>query len=159
MVDNIAAGADVNQRIGRRIRIRRIGFQGTLLGGQTNSAADDAFNSFRVIVYVCTPGLTLSGLNPHQYLDPRYQSGLFQVLYDRTVVLRVNAKDSVGYIPAAKLWSFSLPVNIPVEYASTAVSAPVGRDIRMYAVSDSVAVVHPGFSAESTLLLEFDDDK
>lgn len=110
-------------------------------------------------MYVCTPGLTLSSLTPHQFLDPRYQSGLFQILYDRTVILRVAAKDSTGYIPAAKLISINLPVNIPVEFSSTAIGAPVGKDIRMLAISDSSAVVHPGFSTESTVLVEFNDDK
>lgn len=157
LTSNIAAGADVNNRIGRRIRIHRIGFQGTLIGGQTNSVADDPYNSFRIVIIVCTPGLASLGLSVNSFFDPRYQSGVFQVLYDKTVLLRASAKDSTGYIPAAKQVVFNLGTSLPLEYASSGSVAPVGRELRAYAVSDSTAVNHPGFSTDSTFVIEFSD--
>lgn len=158
LVSNIAAGVDSNARIGRRIRVFRVGFQGTALGGQTNSVADDPYNAMRIVIITCVPGFTWAGgLNVNQFIDPRYHAGLFDVLHDQTFTLRTNAKDSTGYIPAAKTVRINISCNTCLEYNSTSAAAPVGREIRAYCVSDSSAVSHPGFSTDSSFVLEFLD--
>lgn len=161
LLDTIPVGADhFSQRVGRKIRVKRIVFRGLMLGGQTNSVADDPFDTMRVVVVRCLPSTTSLSLSTHNMLDPRFSTnaGLLDVLYDRTVVIRVNAKDSTGYIPSAKYWQFSLDCDIPVCYGGTAAAAPVDQTIALFAVSDSAAVVNPGFSTDSVYCVEYTDD-
>lgn len=158
LVSNIAAGVDSNARIGRRIRVFRVAFQGTALGGQTNSVADDPYNVMRIVIISCVPGFTWSsGITVNSWLDPRYHAGLFEVLHDQNILLRTSAKDSTGYIPAAKIVQINISCNTTLEYNSTSAAAPVGRELRAYCVSDSMAIAHPGFSADSSFVLEFFD--
>jgi hypothetical protein len=155
---NIAAGADTHSRLGRRIRVKRIAFLGIFEGAQTNSVADDPNSTMRMIVvnslssftFTTTPSITT-------FIDPRYQPGLKRVLYDQTRTLNVYGKDSVGYISVAEPWGFSIDVDIPIEYASAAASAPTTSDIKICVVSDSAAIVNPGFR-EPFILVEFVDD-
>lgn len=158
LVSNIAAGVDCNARIGRRIRVTRIGFQGTLIGGQTNSLADDPYNTVRLVIVKAVPGFTWNGgLSVNGFIDPRYHAGLFEVLYDKAMVLRATAKDSTGYVAAAKVVRFNIPMSAVFEYNGTGAAAPVGKEMRAYCVSDSSAVAHPGFATDSSFVIEFFD--
>lgn len=160
MTSNIACGTDMyQQRIGRKIRIKRIFFRGQFLGAQTNSVADDPYNTMRVVLFRGLPATTLTGsLTVNNAIDRRFFPGLLEVLYDRTVTLNVHAKDSTGYIAVAKDWEFALDCDIPIEYGSAAAAAPVNQEIVLQMVSDSAAVVNPGFSASSTYGLIYIDD-
>lgn len=157
----IASGSDiVNQRVGRSIRVKRLCFRGQLLGGQTNSAADDPYNTVRLVVCRGTPGFSISALTVSAAIDSRVapNAGLLEVLYDKTVVLNVNAKDSTGYIAVAKEWEFVVRCNILIEYGATAAGVPLNNELVIFAASDSVAVVNPGFSSSSTVLVEYVDE-
>jgi hypothetical protein len=157
-MSNVAAGADAHLRLGRRVRVKRIAFLGVFLGAQTNSVADDPYNTMRLMVMTSIPGWTFT-TSPGQttFLDARYQPGLKQILYDQTRVLNVNAKDSTGYIAVGEPWGLSIKCDIPIEYASAAASSPTDQEIVVCVISDSSAVVNPGF-AEPLVLVEFIDD-
>ncbi len=155
----IGSGVDYNARIGRRIRVKRIAFMGVLLGGQTNSVADDPYNVMRVIVWTARPDYAPT-LAVNAVLDPRFPTnlGLYRVLYDKQRVIGTQAKDSTGYIPAAEEWEFSIDCDIPLEYTVSTAASPTNQNIFVSVVSDSAAVVNPGFAANSALLLEYIDD-
>jgi len=104
----IAAGTDMTQRIGRRIRVHRILFSGVLVGAQNNSAADDPWDAVRLTIAKVRPGFTPgAGWTCHFPLDPRINSGLLEVLSDQVVVVSTNGHDSVGYIQGARPLGFS----------------------------------------------------
>lgn len=161
LTSGIAAGADMfGNRIGRRIRVKRVAFRSQLLGAQTNSVADDPYNTVRLTVVRCLPGTTFTSYTVNNALDLRFSTsaGLLEVLYDRTVVINTRAKDSTGYVACAKEWEVNIPCDITVEYGGTAAGAPINQEIIMYMVSDSGAIVNPGFSSTSTFLVEYVDD-
>lgn len=157
----IAQGSDIfRQRLGRSLRVKRIMWRSQLLGGQTNSVADDAYNTVRLTVVRCLPGATMTSYTVCNVLDTRLSTsaGLLEVLYDRTRVIRATAKDSTGYIAAAEEWEFDIKCDIQLDYGSTAAAAPINQEIVMFAISDSVAVVNPGFANVSTYAIEYVDD-
>jgi hypothetical protein len=155
----IAAGTDYSNRVGRRIRVFRAFFKGQLAGGQNNSVADDPYDTVRITLVVAKPGFTPTwGVNAP--IDPRYNpaSGLIRVLRDETRVINALGKDSVGYVPGATCFEFDVGVNLPIEYSASAASTPSNRCIYLVAVSDSVAVTHPGFTSTSSFGVQFIDD-
>jgi len=123
---SIGQGTDYTQRIGRRIRVKRIFFHGQVLGGQANSVADDPYNVFRISVVMAKPAFNTATWGVNTPIDPRYGpcDGLIRVLHDSTHVMQAPAKDSTGYIASAKEFEFDLPVEIPVEYATSSTAAP-----------------------------------
>jgi len=161
LLSAIAGGSDCfSQRIGRRIRVTKVRFRGQLLGAQTNSIADDPYNTVRVTLIRCVPGTVFTSYTVSNAIDLRFSTsaGLLEVLYDRTVVLNVNAKDSTGYVAAAKEWEFIVDCNIVIDYGSAAAAAPINQELVLYAVSDSGAIANPGFSSASTYAVEYVDD-
>jgi len=145
-------------RLGRRIMVRRIFWHGQLLGAQTNSVADDPYNTVRLMLVRVAPGTTAPAMTVNNSLDPRVTaSGLLEVLYDHTRVISVNAKDSTGYIANAQEWEFEVSCNILLEYSAAGAVAPFNQDLRLWAVSDSSAVVNPGFSSTSQFTIEYLD--
>ncbi len=161
LLSGISSGSDMfSQRVGRRIRVTKVRFRGQFLGAQTNSVADDPYNTMRVTLIRCLPGTTFSSYTVDNALDLRFSTsaGLLEVLYDRTVVLNVNAKDSTGYVAAAKEWEFCVDCNVIVDYGGTGAAAPINQELVLYAVSDSGAIANPGFSSASTYAVEYVDD-
>lgn len=160
LTSSVACGTDMYQsRIGRKIRVKRIFFRGIFLGAQTNSVADDPYNTMRVVVMRCLPATTLSGsLTTTNALDRRFNAGLLDVMYDRVRTLCVNAKDSTGYVAVAADWEFSISCDVLIEYGSAAASTPINQELVLQIVSDSSAVVNPGFSTNSTYGIEYVDD-
>ncbi len=157
----IAAGTDFASRIGRLMKVNRVAMSGTLLGAQTNSVADDAYNVIRVSVVSGEPALATASPNHpglHGPWDPRVQVGLMKVLFDRIFVLQTPAKDSTGYIATAAPCQFDLKLNQLLEYTGTSAASPRGTTLFLTVVSDSVAVVNPGFSADSILTFQWLDD-
>lgn len=154
----IASGTDTNTRLGRRIVVKRLGFAGQLLGAQTNSVADDPYNSVRLIIWRALPNFTPTSVSVNSFLDLRYQPGALEILYDKTFVLNVNAKDSVGYVACAKQVYINLALDVPLEFTGSGSSNPQNQMLFATAVSDSAAVVNPGFVTGSSFLLEFVDD-
>lgn len=160
LTSSIAGGADISQRVGRRIRVKRVAWRGQLLGGQTNSVADDPYNAVRMTLVRCLPGATFTSYTVSNAIDPRFSisAGLLEVLYDRTVVISTPAKDSTGYIPAALEWEFSVACDVTIEYGSAAAAAPINQELVIHMTSDSSAVVNPGFANTGTILVEYLDE-
>lgn len=161
LVSAIAQGADIYaQRLGRRIRVKRIMWRGQLLGAQTNSVADDPYNTVRVTVCRGTPGMTFTSFTVNNAIDPRFSTsaGLLEVLYDNAKVVSSLGKDSTGYVAAAREWEFDIHCDVLLEYGGTAAAVPQNQELVMFMISDSAAVVNPGFSATSTVALEYIDD-
>ncbi len=156
----IATGTDMASRIGRLMQVTRVALDGVLLGGQTNSVADDAYNVVRVSVVEGEPALSVASPNHPGLLgpwDPRVQVGLMDVLFDRTYVLQAPAKDSTGYIAAACPCQFDLRMSKVLEYTGSSAASPRNRTLYLVIISDSVAVVNPGLSASSTLTFQWLD--
>jgi hypothetical protein len=161
LLSTIAQGSDIySQRLGRAIRVKRIMFRGQLLGAQTNSVADDPYNVVRVSVARVVPSSTFTSYTVNNALDRRFSTsaGLLEVLYDKSTVVAVNAKDSTGYVAIAKQFEFDIHCDILVEYGATAASVPINQEIVLFMCSDSSAVVNPGFSAATTWVVEYIDD-
>ncbi len=157
----IAAGTDFASRIGRLITVTRVFMHGTLLGAQTNSVADDAYNVVRISVVSGEPALATASPNHpglHGPWDPRVQVGLRTVLYDRQYVISTPAKDSTGYIAAARPLEFDLRMSKVLEYIGSSAASPRNETLFLTVISDSVAVVNPGISSDSTLTFQWLDD-
>lgn len=161
LLSTLAQGTDIfAQRLGRRIVVKRVVFRGELLGAQTNSVADDPYNTVRVTVVRCVPSTAFTSYNVNNALDLRWSTsaGLLEVLYDRTVVINTYGKDSTGYVARAKLWEFDLrDLNISVEYGTTAAAVPINQEVVIFMTSDSAAVVNPGFASSSNFAIEYID--
>lgn len=161
LTSTIAQGSDIfSQRLGRRIIVKRVTFRGQLLGAQTNSVADDPYNSVRVTLVRCVPAATFSSYTINNAIDRRFSSsaGLLEVLYDRTVVVDVYGKDSTGYIAKAMEYEFDVHCHVPIEYGATAAGTPIDQELVVYMTSDSAAVVNPGFASTSTMVVEYVDE-
>jgi len=154
----VAAGTDYTQRVGRRIRVRHVVFKGQVEGGQGNTAADDPYNTVRVLVIRGRSTFTASGLTINSIIDPRTMPGLVEVLYDDTVLLTTTGKNSTGFVTCACEYELGLKNNIALEYTGTTASAPGNESIFFVTVSDSNVVANPGFSASSFIRMEFLDD-
>lgn len=161
LTSSIAQGADIfRQRLGRRLRVKRVMWRSQLLGGQVNGVADDPYNTVRLTLVRCLPGTGMTSYTVNNALDLRLatSAGLLEVMYDRTVVIRATAKDSTGYIAAAEEWEFSVKCDVAIDYGSTAGTTPINQELVLFATSDSSAVVNPGFAATSVLAIEYVDD-
>ncbi len=119
--------------------------------------ADDPYNAVRFTLVVARVGFSGTGFTVNYPLDNRVNTGLIKVLYDKTCVIRPYAKDATGYIPSAEEFEMDISCSVPIEYSSAAASTPVTQSIFLVVVSDSVAVVNPGFASASTLSMEFSD--
>lgn len=160
LLSTIAQGSDIVNRIGRRIRVKCIRWRGTLLGAQTNSVADDPYNAMRVTLIRCLPGTTFTSYTVNNAIDPRFNTsaGLLETMYDKTAVVSVFGKDSTGYVAVAQQWEFVVHCDVMIEYGATGASTPINQELVLYMVSDSGAVVNPGFASSSTIAVEFVDD-
>jgi len=148
-------GTDYTQRIGRSIQLDSIRLSGMLSGGQVNSVADDSFNTFRITIVTAITGST-TGYTVSSVLDERTVGGLQEILYDKTFSLMVPGRDSVGYLPALKMWNLVLPLHgMKIEY-SNAMSNVQTNDVFIWMVSDSSGVPNPGFVNGSAVLV-FED--
>lgn len=156
----IATGTDFASRIGRLITVKRVFMSGLILGAQTNSVSDDAYNAVRISIVSGEPALaTASPAHPglHGPWDPRVQVGLKRVIFDQLFVVTTPAKDSTGYIAAAAPFQIDLRHPITLEYIGSSAASPRNETLYLVVVSDSVAVVNPGFSSDSTLTFQWLD--
>lgn len=133
--------------------------RGLWLGGQSNSVTDDAYNQTRTTICVGATGFTSTSHGVYELMDTRvatYQ-GLIKVIFDRSCLLRVSAKDSTGYIPAAEVFEHVIPVNEVFEFGGSGSAAPYKQSLFLLLVSDSVGVSHPGFEDASRFVVEYVD--
>jgi hypothetical protein len=141
----VGAGAEVTQRIGRTVVYKRLHLCAQLTGGQTNVVADDARNSFRIVIADADIGVTPT-FTLNDILDPRFIAGLQKVYYDKTFSLATPGRDSTGYLPASREIFIDVPVDKIQTYFGSATNAQSRSSLCMFCVSDSVAVPSPGFT-------------
>jgi len=155
----ISQGTGVSQRIANSIRLLSMGWEGQLVGGQSNISTDDQRNCFRITVARLNKGATatfLASYTVNQVLDSRYIAGLRHVLYDKVISMASPGKDSTGYMPACVVSRGALRFNEIVNYTGTGTDAESTDIIVLAMVSDSNVVPNPGFTSGS-LVLRFAD--
>ncbi len=143
----LGQGTEYYQRVGRRVVITHVDICGTLVGGQQNSIADDAYNTVCLALVINAPGSAPTGWTLPTPIGPQLTAGVKKVLWTKRFVLNTNAKDSTGYIAKAALVSERIPVNEPFEYVSSADTAATNQSLYLVGMSDSVAVANPGFTS------------
>lgn len=142
----LAQGTEYFQRFGRRVIIDHVDIMGTLVGGQTNSVADDAYNTVCMALVTAAPGTAPSGWSAGLPIGPQITTGVKKVLWAKRFVINTNAKDSTGYIPNAMIVKERIPVHEPFEYVASGDVVATNQSLYLIAISDSVAVVNPGFN-------------
>lgn len=147
----IPQGTDLNQRIGRSIKSINYSLYGTLVGGQTNTVADDRINTIRIVFLEANVGTTVTAVNTSWGLtfpaDPRYAPGVTRVLRDELFTLTSLGRDSVGYMPASTTISMNGSYSKRLTYTSTASNSISGTCLFLFMITDSVAVPSPGFTS------------
>lgn len=154
LCDNIATGVDIGQRIGRKIAINSFYLDGVLQGGQSNLAADDAFNTVRFVLglWRSQAPCALSGLDIGSMINKSGYSAtggvsLIRKYRDFKVILASPGADSTGYLPAVRkvriYVKFRRPITI--SFPATAATTTQSMFLILSVISDSVAIPNPGF--------------
>jgi hypothetical protein len=153
MTSNIAIGAQFyNNRIGNAISPKFLTVNGNLVGGQVDGIADDTRNTFRMVVALGTPGLAFAGLAPGSLLITRIMSGLKKVLYDKEYSLESPGRDTVGYMPAQRSITFTVPLQQVLSFTGNAAGTVSCLTYYLVMVSDSGTVPNPGFTNGSATM-------
>lgn len=154
LCDNIATGADVGQRLGRRIAINSFYLDGVLSGGQVNSNLDDAFNTVRFVLGLwrsqgpcAANSLDIGSMINKSGYSATGGVALIRKYRDFKVILASPGADSSGYLPAVRkvriYVKFRRPINIT--FPATAATTTQSVFLILSVISDSVAVPNPGF--------------
>lgn len=152
----ITEGDDVTNRTGREIKIGSILVEGTYTAGAQMNVADDAFNTMR---FVCalwkgatgsTP-LQSGGVSINTAILKKSVSGniLEKVIRDEYLACNTTGQGrSNGYVPQVHKFKFYKRFKNPIKvcYSSSAGTYP-DRKLMIACISDSTAVVNPGFVA------------
>jgi hypothetical protein len=154
----IAAGDGVNNRTGQAIRCLSLRVSATLVGGQSNVVTDDNRNTFRFLVLQGSAGTNPAGITVNSIIDPRFTTGVESVLFDKQWTLCSPGPDSTGYMPAAVGFRRNISLRGQVlKFSNVGAGTQKGENLWILCVSDSAAVTNPGFTADSTFALEFED--
>lgn len=153
----IAEGVTLGDRVGRSIRIKSIRIRGVLANGSTGTLTDDPYNVMRVILgrfqtTVATPLATASAtINSVLRRTDNTRNYLRQLYMDKYIPLEVTSTEKGsgdGYTPQLKLFNYykSFKPALKIEWGDDSVTYPNSR-LMFSAISDSTAVVNPGFIA------------
>lgn len=144
-------GSGLNNRKGSTIMVRSIEINGVLVGGQSDTVADDDYNVVRAVIaaYVGDDDTPLAGagLPMTSPLNREIYSGgrLKYKLMDKFVPLPVSTIGiSAGYASKPRVFSFRQAINQKITYGTSGIGAPNQRLI-LSMISDSSAVPNPGF--------------
>lgn len=158
-VTAITQGSSIQGQIGREIKARGLQINGIIQGGQTNTAADDKINTFRIVVGLydstgATP-LQTASMTLGSYISPRTTRGMIRKYMDKVISLPTPGRDSTGYLPstrAVKLW-----VKLS-EMIKKYADGPNSQNKRIVVsmLSDSSLVPNPGFTS-GRLVLFYED--
>lgn len=145
---DIATGDDVSARTGREIKISAVNIDGVMVGGQSNSVADDNINAVRVVLglwEISTPLTTNNaGLSSVIWPKSSYGANLVKKYMDKTIILRSSGVDSTGYMPAVMRLKKFIKMRRPITYNNTT-STSSNQFLMLSMKSDSSAVPNPGF--------------
>jgi len=155
-VVEIGGGTAYNERVGRNVTLHDLRLTLTLLGGQSNLATDDGYNTFRVVVFQAETGFSTNFALATQF-TPAILNGLIRVFFDKTYVLQPPGLDTVGYMPASKMLTAVIPLGIKHTYVSANSNGSAPYRIFLGMVSDSVAVSNPGIQSTSSIVTTYTD--
>jgi len=157
------------QRGGREIRVKKVRFNGNLVGGASENLLDDPYNVVRIIVGVyndtAIAPMTSAGatINTDVFKGcyGNLDSYLVKKLYDKYIPLQVTGNEKGGgdgYTPSVKNIRFTkvFKKGLLVKYPNDANQANPSRRLIVSMISDSGAVSNPGF-ATGYLTMEFED--
>jgi len=147
MVSNISIGTGITNRIGQKIRLTGLAWKGLIVGGQSNSVADESYNQFRVALMRTENTFSASSLSAVTLLMPITKvntTDLRSVMLDKIYLLQSPAKNSTGFMPATKQVSGYKKLNIPVTFKSGSVLAD--SELNFGFISDSSGIPNPGIS-------------
>ena len=146
----LATGGAGNQRVGDEVMINNVGFEGVIVGGQSNNSLDDSRNIVRIVVAewdgrVSTPLATNAAtISDILRKDEIVGKGLIRVLYDKVHLFTSFGRDSTGYMPTQKHIKFNKKLLRKIKYASSTASEAQTRII-LSMISDSSLAPGPGF--------------
>jgi hypothetical protein len=155
MTGPLSAGTDNVHRIGNVIRTTEIGFNGTLVGGQSNVIADDPYNSVRVLVLEGNTALLTTNValfTMSAVISPATIPGLRQIHYDKICDLVPPGRDSTGYMPAVRVFNWSKKISRQIAYTGAAANTDYLNSFCIVMVTDSAIVPHPGFENGSAFV-------
>lgn len=148
----IAAGDDAQNRHGRQIYVDRLEIRGTLVGAQSNSIGDDAYNTVRIVV-ATYKGATAGAITPLATASYALQVPLLQgvvpvdkVYTDKTFVMNTNGLNSTGYVPVAKYIRLSIPIRRVFDFLNAFSNSCIDHLV-ISMISDSTAIPHVGFNS------------
>lgn len=154
----IGQGDDMNNRTGRRIMVKGVAIKGTLVGGQSNTIADDQYDFIRIVISrakgatgALPPFTTYPGVGISTQIVPGLPAAIQTIYMDRTYSLSSPGRDSVGYMPATRTVSFSKALNWPCTFTGTGANSNQ-EHLCLSMISDSAAVPSPGFTSLSMTL-------
>jgi len=148
---NPAQGTTGLTRVGRKLRITKIRFSNCVLaGGQSNIVADDKYNLFRICIATWYKGatstpFTVQAIGLSSTMDRENTPYLGKIYYDKLIALKSDGRDSTGYMPALRRWTFTKRFkNLTITYSDDTVNT-WDKQLIMSCVSDSTASPNPGF--------------
>lgn len=153
----VTASAAVNGRIGRTIQVHSYRLRGVLAGGAIGTlAADDYFDTIRLMIYVLEQvktGAALTPANTAGYslstpLNTVYMPQLKKVLYDKIIGM-TNIPYGANLCSAAtREIDYYHMFKKPLVVKYTGDTANYNQtQLQVSMVSDSTAVPHPGFTS------------
>ena len=153
-----------SQIVGRRYEITGFSLFGSVMGGQSNTVADDKYNSLRIVAAVFDgdaaglatgakwPTMLQGTATPIRVRNPTWPAdGSTQMirrkLKDKYITLTSVGRDSTGYMPAIRPVSFRFRFKKPliVNYTNESGTLKPDKYLGIGMISDSVAVPAPGF--------------
>lgn len=146
----LTQGTAANHRIGDEVMVNNVGFEGVMVGGQSNNSLDDSRNIVRIVIAewdgrVATPLATNSAtISDIIRKDEIVGKGLIRVLYDKVHLFTSYGRDSTGYMPTQKHIKFNKKLLKKIKYANAS-STEAQTRIIMSVISDSSLAPSPGF--------------
>lgn len=160
---DIDEGDDLNARTGRMIQLSSFTLRGSFVGAQNGGVTDDAYNTVRIVLALWdsttnTPLATNGAIIDTIIQKERaFGKGLVKVYYDKTFMLNTPGVDGDGYLPAVKQISiFKKLGDKKIKYCS-ADGATAEQKLILSIISDSSAIVNPGF-VHGRMNLRYEDN-
>jgi hypothetical protein len=145
----VTPGTGADNRIGNAIWVKGVTIKGVLVGGQTGTALDDEYNSFRIAVLI-TQGAGAPYLTPPNNYVSEETAGCEIIAVKDFLLTSPNAL-TTGYQAATKVIDMFVPLNILVAYGST-----TSKGVNVAMISDSSTSPSPGFANGQCILTYID---
>jgi len=157
-VVQVAAGTGEQDRNRSAIKVGNVHIDGTLVGGQTNSIADDPYNTVRIMVVRGAESLVSADWNAVSMNDPPLRivfPKVREILLDKRFVISSYGPDSTGYMVKAVPVKCTIPINDIFYWYTSAATTHENESLFIAMRSDSGAVPNPGFVTPAKLWYPF----